>query len=325
MSFKNLQNKPFIYIVCLIFLLLFVFIYYIFIGRYHISEPMQDLEYKKAIVRESHNIFYTLENLRPIVGEEELEDFIKSNNNTPEIYTPSIDNIKNGTFKANLHMHTLNSDGKASVKERLDAAQNYAETHLNNGFMYIAITDHNTILGAKEVVEVLQKYPKKYKNIKVILGMEIYTQFKSQYSSQAVEVHVLCWCLNPYDKFLNKEFYKPENANKWNRMGPDRNFDDVILMMSKYSIPGVAHPLRYISKLGKNRELYLEEMLGRYSSLSKKPLFTEAYYQVYPRYYNQKDMEKKILPYTDFVNKTADKYHIFKTGSTDSHSKSILN
>ena len=111
--------------------------------------------------------------------------------------------------------------------------------------------------------------------------MEVFTEFKSKYKKTPVEVHVLCWCLNPYDKFLNKEFYKPKNANKWNRVKPDRDFDIVISTMSEYSIPGVAHPVRYTDGLGENRKLYTEEMMRRYGVLSKKPLFTEAYYQVF--------------------------------------------
>lgn len=299
-------------------------LYYINIGRYHISEPMMDIEYKKAIVKDSGNVFYRLENLRPVVGEEELSEFIRANNNNPQIYTPSAENIQKGIFRANLHMHTTQSDGNASVEQRLDDAQNYAQNNIKNGYMYIAITDHNTVLGAKDAVEILQKHPKKYKNIKVILGMEVYTAFKSKYYNKPVQIHVLNWCINPYDKFLNTEFYKPENANKWNRTYPDRDFDDLILMMSDYAIPGVAHPIRYTNRIGENKFLYMEEMMNRYKQLSKKPLFTEAYYQVYPRYYDKKFVEQEILPYMKYVKQKSDEYNIIKTGSTDSHSTTIF-
>lgn len=325
MKHTQFKNKTLICIIISSVILIAVFSYYIFIGRYHISEPMMDLEYKKAIIKESHNIFYKLENLRPVVGEEELLEFIKANNNNPEIYTPSGENIKNGTFRANLHMHTTQSDGIASVEKRLDDAQKYAEKYLKGNHMYIAITDHNTVLGAKEVIKVLQRNPDKYKNVKVILGMEVYTAFQSQYKNTPVDIHVLCWCINPYDKFLNKEFFKPKGASKWNRTKPDRDFDFVISKMSKYSIPGVAHPIRYTDELGENKNLYIEEMMNRYMKLSKKPLFTEAYYQVYPRYYKPSDLEREILPYMDFVKNKADEYSIIKTGSTDSHSGIIFN
>ena len=267
--------------------------------QYLITEPMQDLEYKKAIIKDSHNLSYKLENLRPIVGEKELTDFIKSHNNNPEIYTPSPENIKRGIFRANLHMHTLQSDGKATVEQRLNDAQKYAQSHIKDGYMYIAITDHNTVLGAKEVIKVLQKNPGKYKNIKIIPGMEVFTKFRSRYSKRLVEIHVLAWCINPYDKFLNKEFYKAPNANKWNRKAYDRNFEDVISMMSKYSIPVVAHPVRYTTRIEGDKYLYMNEMFEKYAQLSKKPLVTEGYYQVYPRYYKPDMYKTIVIPFNE--------------------------
>ncbi|MBR6126557.1 PHP domain-containing protein [bacterium] len=324
MESNILKNKIFQYVIILFAFLLAGFGYYVIDVRYNISEPMQDLEYKTAIIKESHNPFYRLESLRPIVGEEELTEFIISNNNNPQIYTPSPENIAKGVFRANLHMHTLQSDGCASVKERLDAAQEYAQNNIKDGFMYIAITDHNTVLGAKEVVKLLEKYPNKYKNVKVILGMEVFTAFKSKYYDKPVEIHVLNWCINPYDKFLNKEFYKPKNANKGNRVLPDRDFDYVIEMMSKYAIPGIAHPIRYTNRIGQNKHLYMEEMIDRYTNLTNKHAFMEGFYQVYPRYYEAKFFNEEILPYIDYVNKKADEHNIIKTGSTDSHSMTIF-
>lgn len=190
--------------------------------------------------------------------------------------------------------------------------------------MYIVITDHNTVNGAKEVVEVLQKNPNKYKNVKVILGMEVYSAYRTKYYYKPVEIHVLNWCLNPYDKFLNKEFYKGPKANAWNRYGSDRDFDKLISTMSKYAIPGIAHPIRYTNRIGKNKYMYMEEMLDRYSKLSKKPLFAEGFYQVYPRYYSAEMIKNEIIPYSKFVNKKLDDRGITKTGSTDSHSDIIF-
>ena len=319
---KNKLKNLIMFIIILIITVFFL--YYYNVERYRINSPMADIEYKRSIIRDSHNPFYKLENLRSVVGETELIEFIKSNDNNPEIYSPSKKNITNGTFRANLHMHTLNSDGIASVEQRLDAAQRYAENKFPNGYMYIAITDHNTVLGAKEVVKILQKYPKRFKNVKVILGMEVYTAFKSRYYDKPVQVHVLTWCLNPYDKFLNKEFFKADLNDKWNRGKKDRDFDYIIPVMSKYAIPGIAHPIRYTNRLGEKKFLYMEEMFDSYSKLSTKPLFAEVYYQVYPRYYPAEFYKTTIIPYQKFVNEKAQKYGITRTGSTDSHSMIIF-
>ena len=185
-----MKKKNFLIAITGILLIIFFSLIFILSGRYKISEPMADIEYKKDIIKESNNIFYKLERLRPIVGKEELTEFIKRNNNNPEIYTPSKENIEKGIFRANLHMHTFNSDGKVSVRERMDEAQTYAQSHIKDGYMYIAITDHNTILGAKEVVDILQKNPGKYKNIKIILGIEVYTSFKTKYYKKQIDIHV---------------------------------------------------------------------------------------------------------------------------------------
>lgn len=318
------KNRIVFFITTLFIGMIICFGYYVFVGRYAITEPMMDLEYKKAIIRDSHNIFFRLENLRPVVGEEELTEFIKSNNNNPQIYTPSRENMEQGIFRANLHMHTLQSDGKAPVEQRLDDAQRYAQNDIKDGYMYIAITDHNTVSGAKEVIEILQKNPGKYKNIKVIPGMEIFTQFKSKYSKQPVEIHVLSWCINPYNKFLNKEFYKAPNANKWNRGKRDRNFNDVIKMMTKYSIPAVAHPVRYTTRIQGNKHLYMDEMMKQYAGLSSKLLVTEGYYQVYQRYYNPEMYDNIVIPFNNYINQKATEYGIMRTGSTDSHSFTIF-
>ena len=319
-----MKKKILISIFSFIFLLFIFLIYDVYLGRYAIPANMQDIEYKKAIIKDSHNLLYRLENLQPVVGEEELTEFIKKNNNNKQIYIPSKENIINGIYQANLHMHTLNSDGNASVKERMDEAQNYAQHYIKNGYMYIAITDHNTINGAKEVVEILQKNPNKYKNIKIILGMEVFSRFNSKYYDKPVEIHVLSWCLNPYDEFLNKEFYKAPNANKYNRYGQDRDFVKLIPMMSKYSLPGIAHPIRYTNRIGENKFLYIEELLKSYSELNTKPLFAEGYYQAYPKFYHPEKIKREIIPYSKYLNKKLDEYNITKTGGTDSHSKTIF-
>ena len=95
-------------------------------------------------------------------------------------------------------------------------------------------------------------------------------------------------------------------------------------MMSDYSIPGIAHPIRYTDDIGKNKYLYIDEMLKKYKVLSKKPLFIEGYYQSYKKYYDEKTIKNNILPYVKYANKKADEYKILKTGGIDSHGHSIF-
>lgn len=318
-----MKNKYLLISLCLIFAI-GIFSFWLNSFRFNISEPMLDVEYKKEIIKASKNPFYKLENMRAIAGEKEFIQFVKENNNNSQIYTPSEENIQKGIYRANLHTHTLQSDGRVSVKHRLDSAQEHAEKHFKDGYMYIGITDHNTVLGAKDAVDVVQKNPDKYKNIKIVLGMETYTSFNSKYSKSPVDIHVLNWCINPFDQFLNREFYKRDDANKWNRWFPDRTFEFAISYMSDYSIPAIAHPIRHGLSEDKYKKVYFDEMLTKYKKLSKKPLIVEGYYQVYPRYFSDEYYKTRVIEYIDYINKKADELGILKTGGTDAHGASIF-
>ena len=295
--------------------------------RYELTAPMPDLEYKKAIIKQSGNKKYKIENLRAIVGPDELKEFLKTNNNNPQIYTPSEKNIKNGIFRANLHMHTVYSDGMATVQQLLDMAQKYAENNLNGESMYMAITDHNTILGTKELVRVLQNNPDKYDKVRVVLGIEIFSAYNnSKLAPRSIDIHVLTLAINPYDEFLNKEFYKKYPYGGWNRTYPDRDFDRLVKTMSNFGIVGIAHPARYTAFLGKNKYAYVEELMTRFREAAGENLiFTEGYYQVYPLLPDKNLLGKEYDKYLKHINVEAQKRGILLDGSTDVHGLTIFN
>lgn len=307
-----------------IFILLILSLVYLFFEqqRFSVLSPMEDYEYKKEIIKNSKNITYKLENLRILLGPEELAKFIKENDNNSQIYTPSKNNVQKNIYSANLHMHTTNSDGAATVEFLLDQAQLYAESNLKGGFFYLAITDHNTVLGAKEVIRVLQKNPDKYKNIKVATGIEIFSGYKNKYSEKPVDIHVLAWCINPYDKFLNKEFYKKDKNNKWNRTYPDPDFEKVVEYMSERSIVGIAHPARYLEKTT-DKKAYIKDLFRTYKSVNKNQiLFTEGYYQ--SNHLVLKPFDDKTKEFLKYINNEAKDFGIIRTGSTDVHGYSIF-
>lgn len=293
--------------------------------RYKISEPMQDLEYKKEIIRTSHNPFYRLENLRRLVGEEELTEFIKANDKNPSIYDSTPDGRETGKFRATLHNHTLNSDGVATVQDFLAQAQIYSEDYLNNAPIYIAITDHNTVLGAKELISILQKYPDRYKNVRVIAGMEVFSKmYDSPASKNPVDIHVLTLCINPYDKFLSGEFRKKDKKDRWNKKNPERSFQEVISMMKEYGMVGLAHPAMYSVKLGAKKYEFFNDMMDKYKKLYDKNLFYEGYYQSYPIFKQELEMQKEYADYVKYIDKYAIEKGIIRTGSTDAHGLSIF-
>lgn len=292
--------------------------------RYHTNSPMPDIEYKKAILRDSHNLKYNLEALRPVMGPKELEQFIKENDNNPQIYTPSNENIRSGKYRANLHMHTTKSDGFVRVIERMIQAQKYAETHIKNGYMVIAITDHNTVNGAKEIIKILEKYPHYFKNIKIVLGIEINSQYHvSKIIDRPIDIHVLLWAINPYDKFLNEEFVKTNPNDRWNIKFPIYDFDWLIDTMSEHGIVGIGHPARYSEDL-KNKYEYITELFSRYKGMNGKVKFAEAYYQSYKQTATGPLLGKEYDKYIDHINSEAKRLGIIRTGSTDSHGNTIF-
>ena len=310
--------------IIILFIGLFVGLFVIWnLYRYHIDYPMQDYEYKKAILKDSHNITYTLEALRPIMGPEELTEFIKLNDDNPQIYTPSTENIEKGIYKANLHTHTTMSDGKPDVEFRLNSAQDHAEKYIKSGYMHIAITDHNTVLGAKEVIRVLEKNKGKYDKIKVIPGMEINSEYNSDIIKKPIKIHVLAWCINPYDIFLNKEFYKKNLKDKKNKTYPDRDFNQVIKIILNYGIVGIAHPARYTTSMKDKKYPYITEIFTKYSALSNNILFTEGYYQSYKYTSTGPHLGEEYDKYINHINYEAKRLGIIRTGSSDSHGMSL--
>ncbi|MFR1673212.1 MAG: PHP domain-containing protein, partial [Candidatus Gastranaerophilaceae bacterium] len=162
-----------------------------------------------------------------IISAEELKNYcinftensFKPGNRKDDLILDSHDfcYLENGEFKANLHCHTNHSDGLSDVKNILEQANKIAD---KNGFFLLAITDHDTINGTLEALKIISSNPDKYKNLKVILGLEISTvaiNFKNQ--KQPVSVHLLVYGINPFDKKLEeflerKRKLKLELANK---------------------------------------------------------------------------------------------------------------
>ena len=274
-----------------------------------------DLEYKDQIIRSSNIPDLSLENLSPIVGPYELMNFITENSKNPDIYSPSDENIKNKVFQANFHSHTTNSDGSLTVQEMLDLAENYAQSIAPKPF-YLAITDHNKTKSGKDIVEILHKYPNKYKNLKLVLGMEVFSVMatKPPFLKNKIDIHLVTLAINPYDKDLNTIFFD---------YGYDKNnysfryFEDAIILLNQKGPVGIAHPARYISNYNiPNYKIYIIYLYQKYKYLTKNGFsFTEAYYQSYS---NEK---KEII---EFIKLVCDKFNINKSGSIDNHGKNFF-
>ena len=134
-----------------------------------------------------------------IVGEEEFIkrvqnlkelSFKPGERSNPEIMdSHDLRYVESGDFCANLHIHTEYSDGIMTIPELYKNAQEIPDC-------LVAITDHDTIEGAKEA----------YKScpISLCLGVEISTvaiNFPKQ--PKPLPIHLLVYGINPFDKKLN--------------------------------------------------------------------------------------------------------------------------
>lgn len=84
-----------------------------------------------------------------------------------------------------------------SIDELLENAQKITEKNPN---FLLALTDHDTIDGTKEISKKIEKY----KNVNICLGLEISTigiNFPDQ--KKPCQIHLLVYGIDPFDKKLN--------------------------------------------------------------------------------------------------------------------------
>ncbi len=91
---------------------------------------------------------------------------------------------------ADLHTHTVNSDGTYTVEELVKKAA-------EKGLKILAITDHDTVDGLRDE-EKIKEYEKKY-GIEIIKGIEMSCNLNGK------DVHILGYFLNLEDKNFLKE------------------------------------------------------------------------------------------------------------------------
>ena len=188
-----------------------------------------DIDYRKTLLKAMEHGESNYARLRPVMGPQEYRSVIEKFSNSPSCYTPGttlttfaqddyeLNGIINRTFRASLHNHTIYSDGRMTVRELLEQSAKYADnvvakiknqTNVKaaDAPFTIAITDHDTLDGCKEAVKIIAQNPQKYKNIRVILGVEITAENRmlGDKLKKPVHLHYVINAINPFDSNLNK-------------------------------------------------------------------------------------------------------------------------
>lgn len=142
--------------------------------------------------------------------------------------------------KIDLHMHTLYSDGQHSPEELIGKVK---EARID----LISITDHDTVDGIEESIEIGKKY-----GVEVISGLEISSDIRDR------EVHILAYFIDPNNKELEEylKFFRAERikraqriAEKLNALGLEINLAD-IMKIAQNSAVGRPHIAKAMVKKG---------------------------------------------------------------------------
>ncbi len=308
------------------------------------SEILLDLMYKNKIIAASNLPDIKLESLTSIAGPNELRRIVKTNNNNKLFYIPgerpkklkdipdsyNLENVFNKNFGGSFHIHTKYSDGKLSVKELLNEATKYANTYArqHNQPFFIGITDHNTIEGCKEAIKIITKNPKKYKNLRVILGTEISTKESNLYNHQLkkpLKFHILTQCINPFDKKINQFFYDL-NEGRQNPMFPKEisikeaieSFKDDKTSLFSLAHPGYPNIRKFINENESPYEVTKSAIKHFKETAGNKSFYVENYYA---GYYGDVALDDNLHK---TINDTCDKLKLYKAGGIDTHGDSIF-
>lgn len=191
-------------------------------GFYCIFNRKKPTEYMKTLAKSmSDNLGQNIKpkSLTSVISGKELLDCIPKLNKQNFTYTP--ENLENGVFLADLHSHSNHSDGNGTIKTILDDAADYADKlykKTKQKFIF-ALTDHDTVEGCKEALQIISKNPKRYKNLQFIPGVEVSFAHSARTTSNPCEMsEVLVFGINPYSEkvseFLNGIKSKRKNMVK---------------------------------------------------------------------------------------------------------------
>ena len=121
--------------------------------------------------------------------------------------------------KIDLHMHTNYSDGQHSPEELIVKIK-------ESGIDIVSITDHDTVNGIEESIEIGKQY-----GIEVIPGLEISSDIRDR------EVHILGYFVDPNNQELGEylKFFRAERVKrairiteKLKALGLDLDLDDIM-------------------------------------------------------------------------------------------------
>ncbi len=158
----------------------------------------------------------------------------------------SISNLNIDSFRADLHCHTICSDGSLDPKEIIDLA-------IKSGLSALAITDHDTVDAYKEAIP----YAKE-KNFILGTGVEFSCEFKNQsihvlgYDFSLNNPQFLDYCSRQQEKRLHRN---RDILTKLKRFRIDIEENEILALHHKASTIGRPHIASLMVKKGYVRSI----------------------------------------------------------------------
>ena len=262
---------------------------------------------KKYIQTLANKLKTNSKNLDSVMGVDELKTLLSSSALTPENFLPGEkdQNLLSGKFKINLHLHTVNSDGKMTPQKVLDQAADYSAKYRKNKPVYVAISDHNTINGSAEALKIISQNPKKYKNIKFIPSVEIAGAYKVSSDNSVSKFELLAYGINPFDEKLENFLSKKKTSAP--------SIGEIFQkLQNSNTFLSLAHPARTSIKT-------VDEYKNFLNKLNANGLKGIEYYYSYDETKQKANESYKLLA-ENFANSLG----LIKTGGRDCHENNIF-
>ncbi|MBO5738820.1 hypothetical protein J6R97_05725 [bacterium] len=237
--------------------------------------------------------------LKSVISNKELLKILS--NLKEKNYIASTENIKNGTFLADLHSHSHYSDGTIKIIDLLEQAAKYGNklNKINGKKFTIALSDHDGIEGVKEALKIIAKNPKRYKNINFVPASELSfimptaknSERAKRFNSSVEMPELLIYGINPfsketinfYDNLYSKRkeqiFKSIEDAKK---ILPEVNFDiaeyikffnpeeKYCFLNQHWKIWNYLHTKTLITNVAKEHNMNIEVLYNEICSTLKK-------------------------------------------------------
>ncbi|MDO4628560.1 MAG: hypothetical protein Q4C70_05210 [Planctomycetia bacterium] len=293
--------------------------------------------------------------IRSIVGPSEMRAIVKAFQNQVSFYQPgerptgrerevdthSLENVYSGQFRANLHIHTRHSDGRLSISTLLRQSAIYADRVASSltemsvapyAPFTIGIADHNRVEGCVEVIQRIYESPRRFRNLRIILGSEVTIRFNAIGPfplKNKRHAHFLMQCILPQNPKL-EEFFLPfadalPPTHRSFAGAPSVTLSQAaqFLKTQKFGLLSVAHPLRLQLRRILVEPQYQTEAMRQYIHLFKillgsRAFYVEAFYQAYTG-----NLATNMVEFRTILE-TAAAEHLLVAGGMDTHGNNIF-